>query len=325
MSVRSPRQLWRDWVTLWSRTERPYTLALLRIVLAATVFADQLAILQLGLVEALWAPADVGGIGDPMGVVPPPLLYRLFAATTTTTWVAFGLWVASTLSFCLGLFTRASGLLMVLLYAQFALILPGGDRGIDMLLRNTLLVLALGASGAALSVDARRKTGSWLGDGAQVPAWPRYMLILQLIVVYFTAGVQKIGFAWLPVGHFSALYIVLQDPAVAKTAGMDLSAWYGLTQFSTATTLLWEWSAPLLGLAIYYRDTRDRPGRLRATFNRLDFRALWLLVGVLFHVGIHLTMRIGIFPFAMMALYLCAWHPDELVALVRRPGRARAA
>lgn len=311
-SAPAPRPLWRRWVDLWSRTEQPTTIALLRIMLAAIVFADQVAILQLGLVETLWAPADAGGLGDPMAVVPPPLLYRLFAATTTTTWVAFGLWVLSTLTFCVGLFSRLSGLLMVLLYAQFALILPGGDRGIDMLLRNALLVLALGGSGATLSLDARWRTGSWLGDGAERPAWPRYLLIIQLVIVYFTAGVQKVGIAWLPVGHFSALYIVLQDPAVAKTAGMDLSAWWHVTQFATATTMIWEWSAPLLLLAFYYRDTRDRPGRLRALFNRIDFRAIYLFIGVLFHVGIHLTMRIGIFPFAMMALYLCGYHPDEL-------------
>lgn len=316
--MRSPRQLWGAWVALWSRTERPTTLAVLRVLLTLTVLADQLAVLQLGLVETLWAPAEVGGIGDPMGAVPPPILYRLFDATTTTAWIAFGLWVASTLSFCVGLFTRASGLLMVLIYAQLANVLPGADRGIDMLLRNALLLLALGASGDTLSVDARRKTGSWLGNGALAPAWTRYLLILQLVVVYFTAGMQKVGIAWLPVGHFSALYIVLQDPALARTAGMNLEPWFWMTQIATASTVAWEWSAPLLGLAIYYRDTRTRAGRLRALFNRLDFRALWLLVGVLFHIGIHLTMRIGIFPFAMMALYVAAWHPDELGRAWRR-------
>ena len=311
-------RLWGRWVALWSRTERPTTLAVLRILLPLVVLADQLTVLHLGLVETLWAPADAGGIGDPLGASPPPLLYRFFAATPTTAVVAFWVWVASTLSFCAGLFTRTSGLLMVLIYAQLANILPGGDRGIDMLLRNALLLLALGASGATLSVDARRRTGSWLGDGALAPAWTRYLLILQLIVVYFTAGMQKVGFAWLPVGHFSALYIVLQDPALAKTAGMDLEPWFWLTQIATATTVLWEWSAPLLGLALIYRDTRTRAGRLRALFNRLDFRALWLFIGVLFHIGIHLTMRIGIFPFAMMALYVSAWHPDELHGLWRR-------
>lgn len=306
------------WVSLWDRREVPHTLALLRVLLAVVLLADQVAVLQLGLVETLWAPNEVGGIGDPMGANPPPWLYRLFPATAATAWGAFVAWTAATVLFGLGLFTRASGLVLVLLYAQLALVLPGADRGIDMLMRNALLILAFSPAGKAWSLDARIRTGRWAGDGSPQPAWTRHLLVLQLAVVYFTAGVQKVSLAWMPLGDFSALYIVLHDPAVARTAALDLEPWYPVTQLATATTVLWEWSAPLLLLALWYRDTRTRPGRLRALFNRVDFRALWLAVGVLFHVGIHVTMHIGIFPWAMMALYLCAWHPDELAAAARR-------
>lgn len=318
------RELAGRWVALWDRRELPDTLALLRILLCAILLGDQLQVLDLGLVHALWAPADLGGIGDPLGSSPPPLLYRLLPASLASTSGAFAVWMGATILFGLGLFSRLTGILTVLLYAQLALVLPGADRGIDMLMRNALLLLALSPAGEAWSLDARLRAGRWGGARVPRPAWARHLLVLQLGVMYFTAGVQKVSLAWLPMGHFSALYIVLHDPAVASTAALDLRPWYPLTQIATAITMCWEWSAPLFLLSIWYRDTRTRPGRLRAWMNRLDFRTLYLLVGVAFHLGIHMTMHIGIFPWAMMALYVAAWHPDELAALPRRLFRGRA-
>lgn len=309
---------WSRWVALWNRQELPDALALLRVLLCLVLLTDQLEVIRLGLVDALWAPGELGGIGDPLASVPPPLLYRILPPTLLTSHLAFGAWVAATVLFGIGLFSRFSGILLVLLYAQLALVLPGADRGIDMLMRNVLLVLALSPAGEAWSLDARIRTGRWGGARVPRPAWARHLLIVQLAVMYFTAGVQKVSLAWLPMGSFSALYIVLHDPAVSSVAGQNLEPWYPLTQLATACTMVWEWSAPLLVLAIWYRDTRTRPGRLRAWMNRVDFRLLYLLVGVAFHVGIHATMHIGIFPTAMMALYCCAWHPDELASLFRR-------
>jgi hypothetical protein len=50
---------------------------------------------------------------------------------------------------------------------------------------------------------------------------------------------------------------------------------------------------------------------VRAAFNRVGFVHLYLVLGAVFHVGTHLTMRLGIFPFAVLALYPAALHPDE--------------
>ena len=70
-------------------------------------------------------------------------------------------------------------------------------------------------------------------------------------------------------------------------------------------------AGPML-LTWWFRATRTRPGRLRALFNRLDLRRWWMLVGVGLHVGIAATMALGIFPYAMLALYPAFFHPDEL-------------
>ena len=199
-----------------------------------------------------------------------------------------------------------------------------------MLLRNALVVLALSPAGRAWSVDARIRTGRWRGDGLPAPSWPRYLLVVQLLVLYFTAGVQKVSRSWLPMGDWSALYIAMRDPAFSKLPRSWVDATYVLTQLGTLTTWLWEWSAPLLLLAYHYRDTRTRPGRLRALCNRSDLLVLWVALGAIFHLGTDFALRLGIFPFACMSLYPAFFHHDELrsgARWVRRriPGMGGAA
>ena len=48
----------------------------------------------------------------------------------------------------------------------------------------------------------------------------------------------------------------------------SLAPWFRVTQLATLGTWLFELSGLLLLLAFWYRHTRDRPGRLRAFFNR---------------------------------------------------------
>ena len=43
---------------------------------------------------------------------------------------------------------------------------------------------------------------SWATD---IPAWPRYLLFVQLIWVYFSGGHNKTGLEWTPSGGFTAL------------------------------------------------------------------------------------------------------------------------
>ncbi len=187
-----------------------------------------------------------------------------------------------------------------------------------MLIRNVIFLLAFSSAHRVWSLDARIRTGSWRGDGRPVPAWPRYLLIIQLVILYFTAGVQKVASSWTPFGGFSALYIAMRDPAFAMGPQPWLDTLYPATQLLTASTWLWEWAAPLLLLSLYYRDTRERPGRLRTVLNRLSFRTNYLLIGVVFHVGTALTLQLGIFPWAVISIYPACFHPDELRSVLVR-------
>jgi hypothetical protein len=310
--------MWRRWVALWDRREPPEVLAIVRMLLAAVLLWDLLTIRHLGLIDVLFAPQEAGGLPDITDRDPIPELYRWFPRDATTARAAWAVLVGATTAFGVGFLTPLAGLVAMLVSAQLALVLPLGDRGIDMMIRNVLLLLSLSGCGRVWSVDALL-----FGRRTEVPSWPRHLLILQVAVVYACAGVQKTALAWTPIGSFSALYLILQDPSIARQNFAWLREVYPLTQIASASTLVFEWSAILLPLVFWYRDTRTRPGRLRALSNRVQPHRAWLLVGVLLHLGIAATMTLGIFPFAMFACYPAFLNPDELPRWLRAPVPAR--
>ncbi len=282
-------------------------LAIVRILIAGTLLFDFLWIQHLDLVEALFTPQEGGGFPDVLTRNPVPFVYQHLPPDPTSARLLFRVMVGALVCFGAGFLTPLSGLLVVLTSAQLSQVLPLGDRGIDMLLRNVVLILAFSACGRRLGLD-----GALFGTRSIAPAWPRHLLILQLSVMYFFAGIQKTAISWTPFGGFSALYLILQDPAIAAWRFDWLSKVYPLTQLATATTLVFEWSAGLLPLVYWFRATRTRPGRLRAFFNTVRPLRMWVVLGIGLHIGIAATMTLGIFPYAMLALYPSLVHPAEL-------------
>lgn len=304
----------RAWVAFWDTVEHPRTLGVVRILLALVMLFDFVEIWRLGLVTPLFSPQEAGGWFDVLSRTQVPRIYQLMPAESWVGVVHHALIVGLIVALLLGLCTRVSALLLVLLWAQLQHVAPLSDRAIDVLCRNALLILAFAGSGAWASIDAKLRTGRFLGDGAPVGAWARQLLVLQLVVMYFTAGVQKVGFLWLPWGGFMALYVILQDPAIARAdfAWMARQPWLLATQIGTAVTMLWQWGYPLVLLWAWYKHTPERPGRLRAFANRWHLHLVWVVVGAIFHLLLAATMELGIFPWAMLALYPAFIHPDEL-------------
>jgi len=310
--------MWSAWVRIWDGREAPHVLAAVRILVGAVVLYDLATLIHLDLVTGLFAPLSEGGMGNPMGRERIPLLYQWFAPVSGTAVAAVWVCVMAAVLLILGAGTRLAALVLVLVWAQLATVLPPADRGIDMLLRNVLIVLMLSGCGKAWSVDARVRTGSWGGDGKQVPSWPRLLLVCQMLLLYGTAGIQKVGLTWLPMGDWSALYIVLRDPAFGIFSVATLDRYFWATQVATVATWAWEWSTPLAALAWWFRATRTRGGRVRAWMNSHGFWWKWVAIGALFHVGTGMMMRLGIFPVAMLALYPCFFHPESWGSLRRK-------
>jgi hypothetical protein len=313
---------WRAWVELWDRREPPTALALVRIAIGLCVMVDLLQVRWLGLVEAVWAPPPFGlgyGGSDKHWAV------DWFGESRQTAqlmwWLAFG----SIALFTAGAATRLTGALFVLVYAQLGYISPDSDRGIDIAARVFVGILVFSSCHARWSVDAwvRRRIGRPFPD--EIPAWPRYLLLFQLLWIYFSGGHNKSGPEWSFPGGFTALANVMSDPHIARFESGWVSTMSPLLRVATFATMLFELSAPAMLLWTWLSATRDRPGRFRHWVNRLRLRWGWIALGVGFHLGIAVFMKLGMFPWGMLAIYPVLFHPGELVAaeawLRRRLGR----
>ena len=75
--------------------------------------------------------------------------------------------------------------------------------------------------------------------------------------------------------------------------------------------MLFEWLSPFVLLTYHFRATPERTGRVRRFYAKWKPHYYWIGLGVMLHLGIAMTLALGIFPFAMLALYPAFFHPDE--------------
>ena len=310
-------RMWQRWVQIWDLKETAHAMAMVRIAMGLAVVFDYATVGALGLVPQLYGDASLGGWSGYLGRRSPPA-WALLPDALADGWLLWGMLLAAGICITIGFYTRTAFLLFVLLSAQHAQILSPADRGIDTLIRNVFLILACSGAGLVWSVDAKWITGKWTGDNRLLPAWPRHLIVCQLVLIYTLAGISKFGFQWMPWGGHTALYTILQDPAVAfaNFDWIENQPWFFFTQVGTAVTMAWEWSSSLLLLVFYFRFSAEQPGKLRAFSNRYRLQYIWASVGVIFHIGIAAMMQLGIFPWAMLATYFCVIHPDDLPAWV---------
>lgn len=297
------KKLWNAWVELTSREEPATALALVRISAAFVLICDHLWIWHVGLIDPLWSIFPAGfatgyrGWSHDLGID------------------AHGLWAIAIVLLVLaaiGLFARPACLLFAIVSAQQASIAPDSESAIDMLMRIVFIILALSRCNAKWSVDAwiRKRIGRPMP--ALVPAWPRYLLMMQLCWIYFSGGQNKSGASWGPHGGFTALGNALLDPHNGRLPAELISAVYPLTRVATALTMAFELCGLAYLLFYYYAATPDRPGRLRRFCNRLHLRWIWIGLGIAFEIGIAVGLRLGAFPFGMLALFWVLLRPDEL-------------
>jgi hypothetical protein len=305
------------YVRFWAQRETAECLALVRICVALVVASDLLQVARLGLVNALMAPIEDGGIGPASHAEPTVALYGWLGASPISAGVLFGLTLGAALALGVGFHSRISALLLMLLSAQLSQLCPAGDRGIDVLLRNVLCLLACSGAGATWSIDALREHGGF-APRVLVAAWPRYLLIAQLVLLYFWAGALKQGSAWTSLGGYSAMFQVLHQPHYTRFAlpHAALVASYPLLQAATCATVWFERAAPVIPMLLWLRATRERGGWLRSIVLRAHLFELWVCTGLFFHLSLALLMELGIFPWGCLALYPAWLRPDTLRSLV---------
>ena len=316
---------WSRLVLLLSTQEGAASMALFRVFTGLTLVLNVVSLWGGGTLRLL-TDAQYGGYRS---LAPDHwLAVALGGATPSSALLLSGLSLLGGALMVVGLGGRFG--VLIAWQATMALFSLNADAsgGHDRVLTNALFLLLLSPSTRTLSLDCRIRRGQWHDAAARISAWPRWVGIYQLLLIYGTTGIQKLGAEWLPMGDLLALYYSFFLPSwqrfdLAFIAGRPF-IW--LTQASTALTWLFETGSPLLLGWFYLRWTQDRGGRLRRWLLRFDLRRLYALVGLGLHLGIWATMNVGPFSPAMLAWYFCLWRPDEIEAAPARWGiRARRA
>ena len=307
----SPARLWGAWLGLLDRKEDGLPLALVRIFIGLTVLMTLLDTLGAGVAQVAWLDVEFGGYRTLTSN--PWLVELLGGARPEVVWPLFWVAVVSSVLLVLGVGGRLTAFVCLQsFYGVVGLNMHAGGS-YDELLSNALWLLVLAPATTTHSVDCKVRTGSWVSH-EPVASWPRYLFILQLMLCYWTTGLQKVSAYWTPGGDFSALYFIFQQPSWQRVDMRWVAHVFPLTQVATLVTWLWEVSIPLWVLAYYYRLTSERDGRLRAFFLRYDVRTLYAVVGASFHLVVHFTMNVGPFSYATLAFYPALFTAVELRA-----------
>ena len=290
------------WTRFWHVPLRGERLGLMRICLGLALLTDQLFQYLPNMME-FFGPTGIApqGLHDRYQIRrwlwtilvfnqdDPSVLYPFF-------WT----WVGITFLWTVGLFTRLTSVLVWLGTMCWITRNPNILNGGDDTLQCGIFLLLLSPCGKALSLDAwlrRRRTGD--AGPAWVPPWSIRVLEIQLCLIYLTTGIAKLagdgklGAYYWPMGTWwdgTAIHYVLNYVTMSRWSFAQLPLPYWFTAILTYSSLLWE-----IGFTFLVMDRRTR------------WAALWF--GLLFHLGIYLTIEVGWFSFYTMAFY-AVWVPE---------------
>jgi hypothetical protein len=290
--------------------EAPTSLALYRILLCSSALYSLAIMGDQDVFEATWVSSRDGGLTH--------LSSRHWLFSALGGFDANAVRNLYHLSLCLltfgliGFGGRATLLFAQQSYVALRTINENSSGGYDSLICLGLLLLGCASSTATLSVDCRLMYGRFWRL-TPVSAWPRALLVFQLLLMYSMTGIQKIGHSWTPMGGYTALHYVLNDPTWLRWDLGKLPEMFGpLLRIATAVTWHWEQLSLLLLLHWYFRNTDDTsPSWLRRLFLRWDLRYPWAAIGLMLHVSILVLFDIGPFSIVSLAYYVNLWAPRE--------------
>ena len=230
-----------------------------------------------------------------------------FWDTPTAWWIQWAAFHLITLAFMIGWKTRTMGVLSFLMMNSIFLRNQLFWEGTELVYRVFFFYLILARSGHAWSVDnwlrCRRLKKQGLlserggpGNGAGVapsaahpkgleavyrliPAWPRWLAVLNLGALYCYTGVVKNGAVW---AKGDALYYALNMDHFYRYYPQQIAAVVGLTVFRLATwvTHWWEALFPVLVFGEVARwAMREKIAPLTGA-KLWVVRAMWLLFGI---------------------------------------------
>lgn len=309
------------WLAACSATESATTQALFRIAIGLCTLLSLGTVVRAGLVDILWVDKAYGGMREISHA--PWLIEALGGPTPSIVHALLVLGGLGAVALTIGLGGRPVALLTAIIVTNLVDSNSHAGGSYDELMANALWLAVLSGGHKTLSVDARLRTGTWWPQ-VQIIAFPRWLAIWQLCLMYGTTGLQKVSTYWVPGGESSALYYIMQQPTWQRGDMRWVARFFPLTQVATTITWLWEVTSFFWIAFVYWAVTRERPGRLRAWSNRLQLRWVYAVIGFGMHVVIFATMEVGPFSPLSLAFYLLLADPTEWERWLRRQPSATA-
>jgi hypothetical protein len=336
--------LWKRWDRFWFSSSDHYQYGLFRILLVVGLFVVAWDEWQFGNLSALSkAPAEFAA---------PTFLVQLFGLSIPLSpeLVTPLLWLLRILilTSALGLATRFSliALATLNLYLNSLINSFGFIDHATTLPSLTLLVLAFAPGVAQFSLDALivhiRKNG-WTLPGAfrpltgTFPVWPAHLILVIMALAYFSSGYSKIRFgslAWMD-GRTLATYLGEPRPAdyfVAQPSlntqarwrdGVGLGSFVYSTGNPTRLARALSTSIPAVALLSIFTVLFEITFPLVLIFRRL--LPIYLIMGVLFHVGIMLTLSLySFYSYIVCYLLFVDWKQLEAILVRVIPHRMRS-
>jgi hypothetical protein len=282
----SAQAAWSAWHGFWFTVSPAYTLGLVRIVFGSLIIFWTLE---------LKTNFDVR-FGS-QGVVPTPYnrswswsVFDYFPSDDAL-FVGWVVLLVAAIALTIGCQSRLAAIVVFVLIMSFERRNPWVFNAGDMLLRVEALMIALAPCGAALSVDQWRRSGSFFSS-RNCKQWALRLMQVQVSIIYISTVIAKLrGETWQ--NGTSVLYSLRQaDMLVIQTPEwltnnlliMNAAAWGTLVVEFAIGVLVW--------------NRRWRP---------------WVLAaGVVLHLGITMSLEVGLFSFAIFVLYL-AFVPNDRV------------
>ncbi|MEL6342209.1 MAG: HTTM domain-containing protein [Myxococcota bacterium] len=301
--------LWYRFVTwLWTQ-EIGTPLAVFRILFGLTLLWDLIDIGLSGALEMLWLPEPIGYR------MPSPRKLMGFETPTSVSGIlwGYGITVTAVTALSVGVGARGAAFLS-LLGTQYLLSLnTSAFGGHDRVFTNGLFLLIFARSDETLSLSCWLRNRQWTSI-QPVPAWPRYLMVYQLVMIYVFTGVQKLGAVWWPMGELLAVHYALLLPHYARGDWWWVAWLSPLTKAASLITVVWEMTWWVVLLWFWLNRTADRGGRLRRLAERFDLRLLYILIGVGMHGTVWLMMNLGPFSAVTLSFYAVLFRHDEFLA-----------
>lgn len=264
----------------WTEPVRAESLAALRIGIALVLLLDVLAF-YLPHARDFFGAGSLGGpdVFEEVRYLPAVPWSLPASVKSPLAWQGILLlWAASAILLLLGIWPQPAAAVAWLIAGCVHYVNPFIFNAGDAVRNIALFYLMISPCGAVWSV--RRRT---LASGpVLVVAWPLRLLFVQLALIYFITGLSKLAGQW-PTGD--GIYYVMANITWMRWPPTVLALPYPITQGLGYLIVAWELTFPIF-----------------ASWQRT--RWLTLALGVLFHVGTGVVLKLALFPLYMVCLYL---------------------